>query len=243
MKQLILLLIVLGTLSCHPTRYGLSRVENKTMRVDASSVSSNTQLDALIAPYKRSMDSTMNDKIAYAPYDLDKKNPESLLGNWVTDGIKWYMDSVAKMPCDVAFCNYGGLRIKSLSKGDIKLKNIFELMPFDNAITLIELDESNLKLFLESMLTHGGWPMSRGLKIVVDDHNSIKSIQKTPIEKPVYTIAISDYIANGGDNMDLLAKLPHRNTTFKIRDILIEYARYQNILNAILDGRIFKEKK
>lgn len=243
MKNVFYIFSILFSLSCHHSRYSVNSIQNKTVRIDNSIVTPNPALDALIFPYKKSMDSVMNDTIAYADYNLDKKYPESILGNWVTDGMKWYMDSVVETPCDVALCNYGGLRIKSLSKGYIQLKNIYELMPFDNAITLVTLNDSTLKLFLEKVATHGGWPISRGLQMELSAENKLISIKKTPIEKPLYIIAISDYIATGGDQMDMLIKAPQVTTTYKIRDILIAYALYQRKLEAKIEGRILKVKK
>jgi len=217
-------------------------IENHSQKVDNTLISRDAQLDSIISPYKRIFDSKMNDTLAYSPKEISKERYESELGNWVADGMKWYIDSVMKLKSDIAFCNYGGLRIKSLPKGAIQLKHIFELMPFENALVVVELDSNELKRFLHNVIYKDGWPVSKGFYMHISNENKLIdwSVQKQ--RKNNYRVILSDYVANGGDNMDMLISKKKEETNVIIRDALISYARHQKILSAEKDNRTEKDK-
>ena len=52
----------------------------------------------------------------------------------------------------------------------------------------------------------------------------------------VYVVAISDYLANGGDNLEMLKELPQYNTNVLLRDAFIEYFRSVQALGQLLDA-------
>ena len=52
--------------------------------------------------------------------------------------------------CDVGIQNFGGVRIDSLSKGDVTTKDIYSLDPFDNELYKGELTVNDLKLLIKS---------------------------------------------------------------------------------------------
>jgi hypothetical protein len=53
-------------------------------------------------------------------------------------------------------------------------------------------------------------------------------------------LGISDYLANGGDKLDLLKKFKQQSTAKLIRDAFIEYFSEEKIINGKLDGRVGK---
>jgi 2',3'-cyclic-nucleotide 2'-phosphodiesterase (5'-nucleotidase family) len=74
------------------------------------------------------------------------------------------------------------------------------------------------------MAAKKGWPVS-GLTFTIKDKKAVDvRIGGMPInESLVYKIAVSDYIARGGDNCDFLQPLRKRYTSTFIRDALIDY--------------------
>ncbi|MFN8316800.1 MAG: 5'-nucleotidase [Chitinophagales bacterium] len=101
--------------------------------------------------------------------------------------------------------NLGGIRQPQLPAGNVTLGNIFELMPFDNMIVLLVLDGKTTKQFLDIMAASGGLPIS-GVRYTISNETATAiSFNGVPFdENKTYTLAISDYLANGGDKLDFL---------------------------------------
>ena len=122
-------------------------------------------------------------------------------------------------------------------------------MPFDNKIVLLELDGATTQKLFDRMSLAGGVPVA-GARYVID--TTKKAINITiqgkafdPASK--YTIAISDYLANGGDNLDILKPVPQISTNMLLRDAFIEGFKDINAkgqhLRSIKDGRVSIVKK
>ncbi|HTH30747.1 MAG TPA: 5'-nucleotidase C-terminal domain-containing protein, partial [Lacibacter sp.] len=71
-----------------------------------------------------------------------------------------------------------------------------------------------------------GWPVA-GITMQIKDKKAVNVMIGGKIIDPnmIYTIANSDYVANGGDNSDMLKTIPQINNGFLLRDALIEYVQ------------------
>ena len=186
-------------------------------------IKADTALINLIQPYSVKVNSTMNDVIGFTPVTLTKRLPESGLGNFMADCMREMAEQKFGKKVDAAFINYGGIR-SYIPKGDITVGKIYELMPFDNLIVLQEVKGSAFKLFLNRVAEKGGWPLSGMTMKIKDKKPEQILIAGKPIdENAIYIIANSDYIANGGDDCDMLKVLPQINKGFLLRDALIQY--------------------
>lgn len=205
----------------------------------SSSIPRDAKLDSFISPYKKVYSQRMFDTLAYSPVELTKGRGESILGNWVADALVWYADSVLNLNTDFSVVNSGGIRVKSLAAGPVLLKNIYELMPFDNALVIIEVDSS----IMDSITGHvaSGWPISSRYHVKVDYKNNEASWSVSKKYKGVkFRVVLSDFLANGGDKMNYLSTIKQEYTKVLMRDALIAYARHQKILSAKIEGRISK---
>ena len=110
-------------------------------------------------------------------------------------------------------------------------------MPFDNLIVLQTVSGKDLQLFLNLVAGRNGWPVSTGLTFAIKDKQAVNIlIDGKPIrEDEKYTIANSDYVANGGDNAEMLKKLTQLNKFYIFRDALIEYTKQQTSLGKTID--------
>jgi len=238
MKKIIYLLLILT--SCDATTR-ISSIENKSQKVRKTTTQAKTELDSFLIPYRAQLEKTMHDTLAYSVRVLSKKKVESTLGNWVADGMLWYANEKLEENADLALCNAGGLRVKSLPAGPILVKHIFELMPFENELVLMDVDSSELKTILERVADKEGWPVSKGFYLLLSKENKILDWKINGIRKAHYKLILSDYIATGGDGMSSLIQKPRKNLNIRIRDVLIQYAKHQVNLHAQLEGRIVKE--
>ncbi len=183
-----------------------------------------TALAAMIRPYADSVHRTMSQVIGVVAVDLEKKQPEGNLGNLMADACRAEAERIYGKKIDAAFVNYGGIRVTQVPAGPLTLNKVFEMMPFDNLLVVQEVPGQVLQLFLDNVAARGGWPGS-GIQYTIRNKKATEVlIGGQPLEAGrKYTIANSDYVANGGDDSDMLRAIPQENKGFLVRDGLIHY--------------------
>lgn len=218
---------VLVAFSCN-TLYQPVQVQHNGYRVSGAQQNDSALLQ-LIQPYSDSVNKSMNLVVGEVSESLEKRQPEGSLNNFMADAIRFASEQHFKMPVDAAFVNYGGIRITQLPKGPVTRGKIFELMPFDNILVLQQLTGKQLQQFLDHTAERGGWPMS-GVSMRIQDKKAVDvQVNGQPLD-PVktYNIVNSDYVANGGDNANVLRAIPQKNTGYLMRDALFDYISYLN---------------
>lgn len=204
----------------------------------------------VIEPYKTELEGKMNTKISYTAVDLNKQGDNSNLGNLLADYTFEGADDWAKkngIPggVDAAVINVGGIR-STIGKGDILMKHIYEVMPFENEVMIVKMKGSDLKgLYDYYARTQKNNPVSR-LYIETDNGMSVKELINGKEVEPTknYYIATSDYLALGGDNMAYFGKGELISTGIKLRELFIEKFRANSEIVPPKDIRLlFKNKK
>jgi len=117
-----------------------SKSENKQIN---NELSTNDFSETIISPYRIELTSKMNEVINTSLIDMEIGAPEGLLGNFVCDLTYIKAKEISDKPVDFCLLNNGGLRT-SLPKGEITRGKIFELMPFENEIVIVELSGENM---------------------------------------------------------------------------------------------------
>ena len=247
LRVLISFFLVLLLAACQ-SNFQLSTITHQTsaIRSDSGQFLDQTVL-VTIAPYKLKLDSLMNQRIMVATQDLVKENPEGSLGNMVCDQLMGYAYSKG-IQADLCILNAGGLRIPVIYKGDIFVRTIYELMPFDNELVVLDLSGEQLLAFLDLVSANGGWPVS-GLRFKIKNAKAqdIQFANGKPFEtKKVYRLLTSDYLAGGGDMAAMLKNpLNYESFSVMLRTALMEQLKNNfyagETLQAIKDGRITKE--
>ncbi|MCF8238322.1 MAG: 5'-nucleotidase C-terminal domain-containing protein [Saprospiraceae bacterium] len=201
-------------------------------------------LEAYLAPLRRQLALTMDDTIAEVQGTLTLQQPESTLGNFLADLLAEEATRITGTPVDLAIQNYGGIRRNSLPKGPLRMGMIYEIMPFDNMLVVLELDASGLIALIEHMAKQGGWPISKDVRYQIREGiPQAILVDHRPIEEGrTYRVAMPDYIAKGGDRCDFLTAYPMTDTGVLVRDAIIQYCRDRQasgyLIDAGLDGRI-----
>lgn len=177
-----------------------------------------TGMANFLKPYAVTMNVTMNRVIGFTTEGMVAKQPESKLGNMMADCIRTMAEKKFGKKVDAGFINKGGIR-SDLPKGNITVGKIYELMPFDNLVVLQQLKGSVLRAFLDKIAADGGWPVSEGVVLKLKDKKILSAtINGQPLdENALYTIANSDYVANGGDNCEMLRSIPQQNKGYVLR--------------------------
>lgn len=173
------------------------------------------------------------------------KGPESTLGNFFADAC---LDEAKKIDSSIDFAipsTNGGLR-NSLPKGNIILSNVFELMPFENELLVLNLKGSDVLELCKFIAQSGGQPVSNIKLKIVDKVPTEILINGKPFDSSVnYNVLTSDYIAGGGDDTFGMANpLESKKINLKVRDALIQNIKSKTAagktITAKLDGRITK---
>jgi 2',3'-cyclic-nucleotide 2'-phosphodiesterase (5'-nucleotidase family) len=217
---------VLTLFSCGK-QYHLADVQNRTYRIEKASFPVDVKVASMIEPYKLKLDETMNEVISYTPVEMVKGKPTSTLTNWFTDVLLESSQKLVSDPIDFAVQNYGGIRLPAIPKGDVTVGKVYELMPFDNVMYIMELKGSTVQQLFDKMAESGGWPVSKNVYFEIA-YGKAKNIQikGMPLDtNKIYNAAIPDYVANGGDNMTFLKEGKSNNIGALIRDMIINHLR------------------
>lgn len=71
------------------------------------------------------------------------------LGNFVTDAIRAEAKAKLGKPVVLSMMNLGGLRKNEIAAGDLRASDIFELLPFENALVAVDLTGVQLAKLLQ----------------------------------------------------------------------------------------------
>lgn len=206
---------------------------------------SDAKMISLIKPYKDTLDKEMNVVLAVSDTILTKSVPESDLGNLMCDLVLKKSMDYSGVKVDFTFLNNGGIRLPNLPKGNITLGKVIELMPFENLIDIMTVNGKTLDTLFNYMGSKGGWQISGARYKFNKDHAFDIYIQGQALDlNKQYTIAVSDYLAQGGDNCTMLSHLPKTMLKQSLRDALIDGLKEMNSrgehVKSIIDGRVQK---
>lgn len=200
-------------------------VQTENIRVADLQVQADSAVDIMIAPYRSIMESEMNQVIGYLENTMIKERPECTLGNWLADMIHEEAEVITGLNIDFAVQNYGGIRVTSVADGPITVGEIYEIMPFDNLMTIIKASGEELMVFINHMAKSGGWPISAGLNYDIRDDSAVNiTISGVPLNnQDRYVFVVPDYIANGGSGSFFLREYEQIPTASLIRDAFITH--------------------
>jgi len=214
--------------ACSPS-YTLQSYDEKVVEIKAIEDSA---VLAIIAPYQNAIEAEMNEVLSFTKTELNKKGAESTLGNFVTDLCLNYTNA------HMCVMNNGGFRT-TINKGEITRGKLYELMPFENELVVLELNKDDYLGLLNYISKRGGEPFS-GINIRMDKAGKILS-NSWPVnfengEK--VRVLTSDYLADGGDKMSFFQNKEQKKVGIKIRDAIIDYCSNTDTIAISLDGRI-----
>lgn len=225
--QIYVLGAALALLTACTSRQNISNIQAHQNIVIDSNINDDATFKEVIAPYKNELEKQMNIKISHTSVELNKTGDNSNLGNLLTDytyegALAWAKAN--NIPnIDGAVINIGGIRT-IIPAGDITIKQIFEVMPFENEVVIVKLKGSDLQgLFDYYLKEKTNNPVSH--ITIITEGNNIKTalISGQKIEKDkTYYIATSDYLAMGGDRMYFFGKGEMIGTGLKLRELFIE---------------------
>ncbi len=199
-------------------------------------VAPNSKVEDYLKPYRASLKKKTDEVIAKLKIDLTKKGYSNSLGRFASQIILEKARKYSKLHVDFALLNNGGLR-KPLYKGDIKIKDIYELMPFDNYIVVVSVKGNEVKKMCGEIIHHHGLPMAGiAIRAGETDDKYCRVNGKDIDEKKDYLIATINYLYNVGEGVPSLkhGKLVKNMTNHLFRDAIIEYVKEKKVIDKII---------
>mgnify|MGYP001347611881 CR=1 FL=1 len=182
------------------------------------------KIDSIVEAYNHNP--SLNKPITIANEDIIGNDA---LGILMTDAIK------SELKTDIAFQNNGGIRIDKLGKGEITIKDVYRLDPFNNDIYIFNLTEDEIKaLFKESVSKgHKLYLQVSGItfKVTGEDNPTVEitDLNNNPLQKKTYSVALNSYIAS---TYKTLANKEGKNTYMQSASLIIGYLKKQKSIRS-----------
>jgi 5'-nucleotidase/UDP-sugar diphosphatase len=211
-----------------------------------STVAEDLELKAKLDVYVRKLEPILNRKLGVAAtaFEFGKhREKETPLANLFADAVLW---RTASHKPDFVFVNGGSLRT-GLAKGAITLRNIFEMLPYDNTMVLTTLTgEQVQKLFDTAAAVEAGkgaFPVVAGAS--VEFSRDLKKATriliggKALLPQKLYRVCTHSYLAGGGDGYGIFKEGQSTfDTSLNLRDAVAEFIQYKKRVSPQTDGRI-----
>ena len=255
LKHFVLLLTFSIVVSCAKQNYAVTKIEGK--KIEISNKQSNAtepvvgetakEIESFIKPYREKVDKDLSEILAYCPETLDKSKGEwqTVIGSFLADITLEKTNKIFQTrenkSIDICILNHGGIR-SIIPKGNVTARTAFEVMPFENTSIVIALKgEQILEMTAHFVTEKKPHPLS-GITFTIEKDKSVSSIliQGKPLDvNKIYYIVTSDYLSNGGDNMNFFKKgIAKFDLDYKLRNILIDYFKEVDTLKINNDIRI-----
>jgi len=164
---------------------------------------------------------------------------ETNLGDFVADIMRECTSS------EIALINAGSLRA-SMDKGPITVESVFKMMPYSDEIQIVELTGKELMEMLTRSVMgtredeDGGFLDVSGVRFKIDG-KKVKDVMVggKPLEmNKTYKVAVTDYMAAGGDGYNMLKGKPAIKTGLPLRELIVDTIGQNGTIDARTDGRI-----
>ncbi len=186
------------------------------------------------------------------------------LGNFVTNGIRQQASLKLGKPVALAVTNGGGLRKSVISEGELRERDIFELLPFENALVAFDLTGAQVLDLLRVVVSHRDAQAGARIKYGTGSDKTpeletvrllIDGAEKEIDPNATYTVVSIDYLMNRrsskpsateGDYSILREAKNIKPIGLTIRDAMINYVKSETAagreIRPNLDGRFIFDK-
>ena len=198
-------------------------------------------IEALIAPYRARLGEQLAEVLAHSSGEFRKDEPEGTLENLVADALLDVVQHLAADTVHVALLNDGGLRVP-VAEGPVLMRHAYELLPFENYVTVLSLSGSQMERLADEIAVSGGEPIAGWtMELVGDDAVDVR-VGGQPVDPArSYRLATVDYLVDGGGTWTVLWEAgaqAREDLDVLIRDVLVAYLRERDTVSPALDGRV-----
>lgn len=247
----VLLITYLILLGACKHQYINTSATTRNLLVTDSTMPADSQFVQHYLPYSQKLEENTTRVISISQEEMVKGKPESKLTNFLadmllTEGKRASREKSYNITPQISYFNYGGIRT-FIPKGEVTVGKIFELMPFENEMVFLRLTGAQVQEFLNNIAARGGDSVG-GVRFRISEGKAedIRVDSKALDLETDYWMVTNDYVASGGDGMEVLTKRKEiLIPDFKIRDAIInhleEMHRNKEVIHVVPDGRIVNE--
>lgn len=251
LHRFILFLAFTTLVSCGPKRIYNNRVEGKKLPVTGE-IAGKPEIEDFIAPYREHINKDLDSVLAYSPETLDKSKSinkwQTAIGNLLADITLEKADRLFKQrhnkSVDICLLNHGGIRAV-IPQGNVTTRTAYQVMPFENSLIIMALKGEQVREIADYILKEKKPHPLSGMKVAIDADKAVKNItlHGKPLElDKTYYVATSDYLSNGGDNMEFFKKATAAyDMDYKLRNLFIDYFKEVDTIPVIKTERIVTE--
>jgi len=216
-----------------------------------SSVPDDPDVTKIVAPYSAKV-RDLSKVIGRLEGDLKRSRVGAgSLGNFVTDGIRAQAQAKLGKPVVLTVMNAGGLRKNDIAAGELRSSDIFELLPFENALVALEITGVQLQKLIQTATRDAQAGARIQFKWNERDRPEFLSgklldasgkEQEIDPEK-IYTVVTIDYLLQVGGGAYAFLKEAKSITPLNmtLRDAIINYVKNETAagrpIRSVLDGR------
>ena len=180
------------------------------------------------------------------------------LGNFVADGMRAQASEKLGRPILLAVTNSGGLRKNAIPEGDLALRDIFELLPFENALVAFDLTGDQVWELLRVVVSHRDVQSGARVRYRINNAKQFEAegarfvvdgFEKDIDPAAVYTVISIDYLLNvtGSDYAAVLKQAANiKPLNLTIRDAITNYVKAETAaggeIKSTLDCRFVFDK-
>ncbi|WP_243414907.1 5'-nucleotidase C-terminal domain-containing protein [Flagellimonas aquimarina] len=248
LKQIVVFITFCFLLSCNQQKGPLSKVTGRQIKIDTS-LNAVDSIETFVAPFKNRINEVLDSTLAYAPKSLllDDGNRNTAMGNLMADIVfqETYPIFKSKMgeELDFVVLNRGGIR-SIISKGHVTARNAYQVMPFENYISVVELSGTAVRKLITFLSTSERPHPISGMQIVLNKRGALESvsIQGSPFdENRNYYVATSDYLVQGGPSIGFFDNIiSTTDTGYLLRNAIIDHFKKVDSIKAEVDDRFIQ---
>lgn len=227
-----------------PTKIG---VRSGQTAID-SSIPADESVEKMLEPYSGKVRAL---SIVIGQLDGTLKKGEvgaGSLGQFVTDGLTVYAKTKVSKPIALTIMNAGGLRKNEIAAGEVRAADIFELLPFENALMTVDVRGADLLKVLPALARDA----QAGLRIqykwndrdrpevitakLLDENGKEHEIEPDK----TYTIITIDYLLRlAGGAYAILQEAKNKTPlNVTLRDAMMEYVKSETAAGRKLRSRV-----
>ena len=219
------------------------RIEAATdaFRTVGDSLEPAPDIEAIVAPYRQQLGERLGEVLGHATAPFVKADPEGGLDNLVADALFAEVQAHSRDTVHLVLINEGGLRVP-IGAGPVRLRHAYELLPFENYITVLDLSGAEVERLADEIAAANGEPIAGwSMELRGNDAVNVRVGSDAVDPERSYRLATVDYLVNGGGRWTVLWEAGARtreDLDVLIRDLFVSYMRRQGTVTPTLDGRI-----